>query len=191
MTAVDWSGIRERVLALNGLPHFAPRSRRGDPRFWLDPVLSQAELAEAHAQLGVELPEEYQGFLLEVGSGACGLGMGMALLPLVKEDGRWYWQWEDRGIEVSDLAVIGEVFPATSPPTAYDFDPYWTQGTLHLNDCGCALWDLLVVTGPERGYMWSDNRSDGLPLVPLRLPGRERVTFYDWFLAWLHRMEAR
>ncbi|WP_190064503.1 hypothetical protein [Streptomyces griseocarneus] len=60
---------------------------------------------------------------------------------------------------------------------------------------GCALREWLVVSGPERGRVWSDGRADGVDLAPLlddKLGDKgEPVTFTRWYLAWLEQAEQR
>ncbi|MFC5183799.1 hypothetical protein [Actinomadura harenae] len=48
------------------------------------------------------------------------------------------------------------------------------------------MW--LVVSGPERGHLWSDDRVDDVDLVdlaPMLGPDGEPVTFTAWYRAWL------
>jgi hypothetical protein len=47
-----------------------------------------------------------------------------------------------------------------------------------------------VITGPERGNVWDDYRTDHAGLEPLQIGGRERVTFIEWYLAWLDESQA-
>jgi hypothetical protein len=59
------------------------------------------------------------------------------------------------------------------------------NGAIPVCHIGCALRRWLVVTGPERGHIWCDDRADQRGLYPLRLHGADRVTFIDWYLDWL------
>jgi SMI1 / KNR4 family (SUKH-1) len=91
-TQMDWSGVRERVIAVEE----AERRARGlgpsrYPTF--APVLTPAEIAEVEAQFGVALPDEYRTFLAEVGAG--GPGPALELTSLRRIDGKWGWVWEN------------------------------------------------------------------------------------------------
>lgn len=88
----DWAGVRERVIAVEE----AERGARGhapSPYPVFDTVLTPAEIAEAEAQFGVALPEEYRSFLAEVGAG--GSGPAIDLTSLRRIDGTWGWVWEN------------------------------------------------------------------------------------------------
>lgn len=95
----EWNGVRERVLSL-GPP---PRKDRGLRRLLRRPVghsipllddpLTEDEVSSAERQFGVVFPEEYRGFLLEVGAG--GFGPGYGLDSLACHEGAWGWpEWE-------------------------------------------------------------------------------------------------
>lgn len=101
---MDWSGVRERVLAVAS----AKRTARG----WrpaevpdLYPVLTAEEVAEAEAQFGVTFPQEYRSFLLEVGAG--GVGPKILLAELRKVRGSWGWITEDDEGCVFELDASG------------------------------------------------------------------------------------
>lgn len=70
------------------------------------------------------------------------------------------------------------------------FDPRRTRGAVPICEEGCALREWLVVTGPERGNIWLDHRADGRGLTPAWLPHHRRVTFGEWYLHWLEKLEA-
>ncbi|SOB88490.1 SMI1/KNR4 family protein [Streptomyces sp. 1331.2] len=87
-----WAGVRERVVAVEAAERRAcGLGPSGRPAF--EPVLTGGEIAEAEAQFGVALPEEYRTFLTEVGVG--GPGPALRLTSLRRVDGRWGWVWDD------------------------------------------------------------------------------------------------
>lgn len=91
-TQVDWSSVRERVMAVEE----AERRARGlGPSRYpvFEPALTPAEIAEAETQFGVALPGEYRAFLAEVGAG--GPGPALHLTSLRRIDGTWGWVWDD------------------------------------------------------------------------------------------------
>ncbi len=59
------------------------------------------------------------------------------------------------------------------------------NGAIPICHLGCALRQWLVVTGPEAGNIWCDYRADRRGIYPLSAPGKERVTFYQWYRDWL------
>lgn len=90
-THVDWSAVRERVIAVEEAERRADGlGPSSDPTF--EPVLTPAEIAEAEAQFGVALPGEYRAFLAEVGAG--GPGPAVQLMSLRRVDGSWGWVWD-------------------------------------------------------------------------------------------------
>jgi hypothetical protein len=211
---IDWPQVRARVL----------KATPADPGVtWrpLAPRLTPAELGDLHRQLRVELPEDYQQFLLHVGRGGPGPGYGVH--PVELADGEWQWV-DDHDYVLNDLSTLAEPFPlrasdwrvaqdleaeypdhlAFPSHHAHDaaleewyerheatmFNPRRTHGALYLCHEGCGLGEWLVVTGPERGNIWLDHRSDGRGMTPAWLPHHRRVTFGQWYLHWLGTIEA-
>lgn len=188
--------------------------------FELEDPLSQQELSDLEAQLGVRLPGEYRSFLLEVGAGGAGPSYG--LFPVRKaEDGGW--GWVGISADMTDLTLVHEPFPGCLDEAVlaalfedepdedriengddYDslyeawelrmaetmFPPERTAGAVCVCDHGCALRSWLVVTGPERGRIWYDGRADGEDMSPLSAEG-DPVTFERWYLDWLSEAEAK
>ncbi|MFD8703749.1 SMI1/KNR4 family protein [Kitasatospora sp. NPDC059648] len=111
-SAVDWSGVRERVAALRDAPFaekvFGARFQGFGHDFLLEPPLSEAELTEAEEELGVILPPDYRAFLLEVGAGGAGPHYGV--FPLRRDEQGWHWL-EDRRVR-SHNALLGKPFPS-------------------------------------------------------------------------------
>lgn len=215
MTSIDWSGVRDRVAELADRPEDSVFGANGH-HFLLEPPLSQDELAELEEQIGVQLPEEYRSFLLEVSRGGAGPAYG--LFPLRRIDGRW--RWEGDGAELTELTRLGEPFPYTGffdpaadlpdPPEEEDYasteefdaaqdayaelhdrvayDPRHTVGTIYLCHLGCAYRHLLVVSGPERGAVWADDTAGDGGLKPLTDARGDRVGFARWYLDWLDKV---
>lgn len=204
VASVNWPEVRKRVKALTSHAHAGPdfQARLGHG-YRLHPPLTASELAEVHHQLGVELPIEYQDFLLYVGAGGAGPYYGV--FPLSKIDGRW--RWEDDGADLTDLGHLAEAFPLrtsswrtvesleadrpepmvfvradayhdaeTSFHQRYEalvWNPRLTYGAICIAHEGCGLRRWLVVSGPERGNIWIDHRIDGGALTPAWLPARK------------------
>ncbi|MFE2722232.1 SMI1/KNR4 family protein [Kitasatospora sp. NPDC059327] len=69
--------------------------------------------------------------------------------------------------------------------------PQRTVGAIVLCHLGCAARQWLVVSGPERGRIWNDDRADEVDLAPLLDTGGRPVTFARWYLDWLDAAEQQ
>jgi hypothetical protein len=180
VVTVIWGGVRER---LERLRDGYARGQAGGVfgadghQFEILPPLRGADLAEAEAQFGVELPQDYRGFLTAVSAGGAGPYYG--LFPLGR-DAAGCWGWRGDGAELTDVTALGTNFDpgdlsatlaeleATRPPVDDDayldwlhryenvlWDDKRTHGAVCLSHEGCAYRDWLVTTGPYRGQMWT------------------------------------
>ncbi|MFD1048147.1 hypothetical protein ACFQ1S_22695, partial [Kibdelosporangium lantanae] len=78
------------------------------------------------------------------------------------------------------------------------FTPARTTGAVVICHLGCGIREFLIVSGPERGRIWSDTRVDDEPahdpelhdLTPLHTEDGTPVTFARWYLDWLEQAEA-
>jgi hypothetical protein len=172
--------------------------------FALNLPLTESEVAAFETAYNVALPEEYRLFLLLVGNGGAGPYYGLFRLGEM-DDGFGFARWE-QGAFVGKLAAS---FPHSGPwndltgvpddddndEDTYErsldefedryFDSVLVNGAIPICHLGCALRQWLVVTGPEAGNVWCDDRADRGGLYPLTAPGKERVTFYQWYRDWL------
>ncbi|MGI5460850.1 SMI1/KNR4 family protein [Streptomyces sp. CA-249302] len=219
MTDQWWVGIRQRVEAAGGGPGGDKVFGAPGHKWVLEEPLTQDELAELEAQMGVRLPEEYRTFLLHVGAGGAGPAYG--LFPVRREQGRW--RWEGDGADMADLSMLSEPFPEQGPdpkllddllaqcPEEEDFDntedfdaamegwderwgdvmfaPERTAGAIVICHLGCAQREWLIVSGSHRGTIWSDNRVDDVDLAPLLDDDAMPVGFARWYTEWLEKAE--
>ncbi len=162
--------------------------------------LSEAQVCEAEAELGIVFPVGYREYLLRRSAG------GAMNRPRRTAAG-WGWQ----GDSGTNYALLTIAFPHPDSYRAYedeldarepleenypDRDAYqqaWTQwdaeyevfqerkasGAVFIQDNGCGFSTLLVVTGPHRGTIWFDGRATCDQILPLNLDGRP-VSFTDW-----------
>ncbi|MFD8568050.1 SMI1/KNR4 family protein [Streptomyces sp. NPDC059639] len=216
MTDQRWAGVRRRVEgAGSGTAADEVFGALGHKWVVEDP-LTQGELAELEAQMGVRLPEEYRAFLLEVGAGGAGPAYG--LFPVRRVQGRW--RWEGDGADLADLTRLAEPFPDQGPdpglvndvlaqrPEEEDFDdiddaieawderwetvmfaPERTAGAIVISHLGCAQREWLIISGSHRGTVWSDCRADDVDLAPLLDDDGMPVTFARWYTDWLEKAE--
>lgn len=184
-------------------------------QFRLAKPLAEAEIREAEAQWTVALPEEYRSFLLQVGAGGAGPGYGLSTLS--RGDTGWLWnavggmrhdllrlpfpsaefsarrdaehaEREPAESAYEDEAAFLEAHRAWRERDDELFDRA-TAGAINLSHEGCGYCYWLVVSGPEHGGMWLDERPGGGTLDSLGMPSGQ-VTFADWYIDWLERSEA-
>ncbi len=135
---------------------------------------------------GVKLPSGYRRLLREIGDHAPVPGRPRGGLLGLEE--ALHWRCVDEW-----LGVLGEAFSGVDDePIELEWDdatdaycdPRPLRGCLPVLDGGCDLTYLLVVTGPDRGRVWSFTAS-GSP--QLRPTGAE---FLDWYVNELARAMA-
>jgi hypothetical protein len=89
------------------------------------------------------------------------------------------------------LPDIGKPFPFTKrwvweggvlfvPPTEGEPDEV-NHGSICVGEVGCGEFWHLIVTGPERGIMWSFSGVGALPSDP-------KQDFLDWYQSWLDKI---
>ena len=160
-------------------------------RYKLEEPLAKEEVAEFERIYGTELPTEYRRFLLEVGNGGAGPHYG--LYPLA--------EFDDQPISSSILHNLKRNFAhlgkwndenLRDKPVTNEYDPvsgYYSEelmrGALPIATQGCALDYWLVVSGPSKGEIWLDRRSDGEGVEPVLDGSGQRMTFGSWYQSWL------
>ncbi|MCB5164956.1 SMI1/KNR4 family protein [Streptomyces bambusae] len=162
--------------------------------------LSEAEVGEAEAELGITFPAEYREYLLRRSAGG-------VVNRLCRTAAGWGWQ----GDSLTNYDLLAVAFPHPDSYLAYEDDldarepleedfadagahregwNQWdaeygvfqerkTSGAVFIREGGCGFSTLLVVTGPHRGTMWFDARATCDRILPLELGGRP-VSFRDW-----------
>ncbi|AWZ05932.1 MULTISPECIES: SMI1/KNR4 family protein [unclassified Streptomyces] len=155
-------------------------------RWMLGPPVAEDVVAKFEQRHGFEFPGAYRSFITTVGSGGAGPAYGLyefGSKPWVDSQG-------DLGANWADLLSVP--FPHTGPflpsdersvcaehsPGEEDFSPCWFTGSLIIAEIGCGSFYRLVVTGPGRGQVWTDDIGCGHPLSP-------GPDFHDWYMQWL------
>lgn len=181
----------------------------GSHGYSLNPALSGDEVAAFEAENGVRFPGNYRQFLIRVGNGGAGPYYGLFKLGQM-DDGFDYGPWTDY------VGALSSPFPHQGPwndltgkpdnrmpvdSDEYDlgvaafekhyFAPHQINGAIPICHLGCARRHLLVVAGPEAGYIWSDDRAEYKGLSPLSSPSHPRTTFYQWYRNWLDEALAK
>ena len=198
--------IRRDLQALRDRPRSAGVFGSESHGFAIEPPLAEEAVRHFEQTHRISLPADYRRFLIEVGNGGAGPAYGLFRLGEMDEghdQGPWH---EGDGF----VGILAEPWPHTGPwndltgrpdDSEFDEDPeseerylawdaiYYTpdrvNGAIPICHLGCAYRQWLVVTGPEAGHVWCDDRADEKGLYPLEQDGRERVTFLDWYCSWL------
>lgn len=91
--------------------------------------------------------------------------------------------------EFPHLEAWNPSFEGRTDPSEVEWD-LEVSGTIVLCHWGCALYDLLVVTGPARGSVWNDRRAEDGGLHPYRSASGDYLSFLDWYEGWLDSAHA-
>jgi SMI1 / KNR4 family (SUKH-1) len=169
-------------------------------RYRLRPPLEVLRLVEFERRHGIELPEEYRGFLLQVANGGAGPGCD-GLWPLTVE--KDYGDLLKRPFPFKDLWC-----PRCSQETLEELQARTeavelTQGSIGIGSYGCSLVIHLVVSGASRGQIWVDDFGSDNGMWPdgefcpcffdsvegyeEAQGGQRRFTFFEWYENWISR----
>jgi SMI1 / KNR4 family (SUKH-1) len=189
--------------------------------FVLDPVLSEAELLDLEAWLGVPLPDDYRSFLTEVGAGGAGPSYGV--FPIRRLTGAPGWAWHGDGADMTDPSRMAEPFPVVRTlngriealgerPDEEDFaseeefdeaQEAWQEKLDELlDDPGLTAGAICLCHHgcAMRDWLVVSGPACGTMWSDLRcddvdlapiLRDGEAVTFRDWYLDWLTDAEAQ
>ena len=192
----DIATIRQKIVQLRKMDDRQFRVFGASTHWYeLHPRLSERQLCAIERQYDITLPEEYRLFLREIGNGGAGPAYGIAPLERSIADvtpqflahtfpHRAAWNWEQEPA----LACIDR---SSAQGMKYFDDLYcqnrYVQGALPINHQGCGYYTLLVINGPERGMLWSDDRTSEMGISPLGSPNhpKERLGFLAWYEYWL------
>jgi hypothetical protein len=62
------------------------------------------------------------------------------------------------------------------------------EGSIRICNYGCGIFINLVVSGPEKGYVWTDGRADDKGIYPsIELGNTDKIKFLDWYELWLDK----
>lgn len=166
----------------------------------LNHVLPLARIRALEDRRSIQFPSDYVLFLTEMGNGGAGPFYGVN--PLGERDAdtgdgtRSWWSGDPligdltrpfphtAAWNLSESAIARAREAEEDEP---ELDAYWcgVDGAIPVAHEGCALRDWLVIAGPERGHVWHDARADFGGWRPWMAGGRTRLTFLEWYAAWL------
>ena len=150
------------------------------------PCLPAADLDAFELAHGVSLPPEYRYFLAHIGNDGAG-PPAYGLRPLGATE---TWWSDEQPMAWQHFQAIRRPFPFAQPWCREDEaepDPARLaavyDGSLYLGTDGCGIDWALIVTGPQRGYVWQFTEAGIIPCQPV-------MTFCEWFSQWLHHDAA-
>lgn len=190
---MDWNLIRDRIKKLSQREwpaEWGPDEETtiGDfygwcHRYHLQSPLVADELATFESQHRIVLPEDYRQFLNLLGNGGAGPAYGIFALG----------QGEEEPLPEAVLANLRTGFALNERwnDTALLAEPehyYGYQllaGAMPIATHGCALDYWLIVSGPRKGEIWFDKRTDGRGVEPVCEADGRHMTFGNWYTRWL------
>lgn len=173
-------------------------------RFQPNPPIAEEELAALEAEHGIQLPADYRAYLTQVGDGGAGPWQG--LLP-IREAIRQSLEGSPAGL--TETFRHGRTYPLPDAgyrwfqfrdpekrgyvpfPPDEALSPAFVAGSLLIAHGkpkgGVAQRYRLVLTGPERGRVWWDDRVRIGAMGPCETASRNlwKVGFREWMLMWL------
>ncbi len=146
------------------------------------PPAAEIEVAAFEARAGIELPEDYRRFILEVGNGGEG-PPDCGLLPLgatPENDVPGYLRQGYGDLLRRPFPFVEHWIWEAEEPVANNDARHQavSHGNLVLGHDGCGQYWSLVVSGNQRGQMWQLTDVGIQPCAP-------SVTFLKWYEYWL------
>ncbi|WP_328497890.1 SMI1/KNR4 family protein [Streptomyces sp. NBC_00414] len=165
-----------------------------------DPPLSEAEIREAEAELGIPFPGEYREWLLRhdvdsrvnrlrraaegwgwQGDSSTNYGLLTAAFPH-PDSYRGYQDELDAREPLRENHARDDAYRAAWAQWDAEYEVFQerrTSGAVFIQENGCGFSTLLVVTGPHRGTMWFDARATCDRILPMKRNGQP-VSFGSW-----------
>jgi len=161
------------------------------------PPISESGVQSFEAMHDIKLPETYRKCLIEVSNGADNIfrlgevDSGFDLATWSEEDGLIGRLSEPfpHTKEWNDLSGMPDHEYEDSNPVKYDQERelfearYWgpINGAIPIAHLGCAIRHWIVVSGPERGSIWEDDRANLQGFYPLETDEGTRMDYIQWF----------
>jgi len=177
-------------------------------RYRLNPPVSPIELEQFEATHSIILPEPYRTFVSEFSNGGAGPYYGLFPLGFFDAAGGPLERWKEGD---GFAGILSEPFPHSESwnlpevrlmrPGSLEADdeedawireldnevwrPELVNGAFPICHQGCAIRNLLVVSGPERGNVWIDDRPNDGGIHPVNSNSPTGTLFFDWYSTWL------
>jgi hypothetical protein len=163
-------------------------------KYKLNTCLSEQEIINFEQKNHIQLPFDYRNFLNNIGNGGVGpayglyklkdwnLGYEIELNDFLKTDFPHNEKWNIAFSEED------ENYTKTAEFQNWEIEYYSEKhiaGSIKVCHYGCAIYCHLVVSGPEKGNIWFDDRASNHGIYPLSSESKERYSFSEWYNEWL------
>lgn len=172
-------------------------------QYKLNSKLTQIDIEKYQKKNSITLPEEYAQFLMHIGNGGAGPCYG--LFPLEENENMvkvsevfpydvenpFYLsgKYDELYEQMDNCQTLDEEDAlGAEKDKLMDLDyENCTKGFIDLCHEGCAMYDILIVNGKNKGTVWFFDFSDDLGVVPLINPKDGKpMSFLDWYELWLN-----
>lgn len=205
--------IKDKISQLEDLDQDLEVFGADTHEYILNPTLSTKEVSQFEQEHKVTLPLDYVDFITQIGNGGVGpfyglqtlaeasineeemLVMGNSTSVLLQKAFPHNTAWNpieklgelddkiadayDKGNEELEEELYEERLELIGGEE-HDY------GRLNLCDYGCGITIFLVVTGEQKGIMWTDDRMNDGGLYPsIELENTNNLSFLDWYELWL------
>ena len=159
-------------------------------KYIFNPILTEDYISSFENEHEISLPTDYRLFLKEVGNGGAGPYYGMFKL----EDFYQSRLGDNSGINIGrNFLQTPFLYTIDNPFVNRDWDENLTDeeyvkecnkdisGTITLSHHGCGYFDMLIVSGEEKGKVWHD--------ATISHCGMKRIfdSFTEWYCHWLKK----
>jgi hypothetical protein len=171
-------------------------------KYELKSKLTKEYIEKYQIENNIILPEEYAEFLMHVGNGGAGPCYGLFSLeenennikvaevfPYDIENPFYLSGKYDEFYKQMDMCETIEEEDALNEQMDKIMDVDYencTKGFIDLCHEGCAMYDVLIVNGKDKGSVWFFDFANDLGAIPLINPkNNESMKFLDWYELWL------
>ena len=156
----------------------------------LNPTLSESHLLTFEEKHKITLPDDYRLFLKEVGNGGVGPYYGM--FPLENFYQSRFYDGSDENCIGNDFLQTPFPYSKNNPFVENEMDDDLTDevyaqefiknlnGTITLAHQGCGYFDMLIVSGEDKGKVWIDARVSDYGMNCIF------DSFTEWYFHWLN-----
>ena len=187
--------VRSGIAELAALDPSRTLFGAGSHDYRFAPVIDEATLASFEEKASVRLTDDYRDFITQIGNGGAGPSYGV--MGFRAKDPEDYTAYERLGTPWAYTEAYNpvEILDGDGDESEYGQEAYWkafnSDGALYLCHHGCASRSLLVVSGPCRGEVWSDEVANDAGYAPESNLAGARATFRTWYVEWLEKAIAQ
>ena len=139
--------IRDKLAALDRLDPARKIFASHKHQYRLNPPVGMDYIASLESLIGCQLPDQYRQFVAEFADGGAGPAYGIFPLTRLLLPGQ----------DPKALADLARPFPAPASVEEMRELGYSVPGAREISEIGCGGMYWLIVSGPERGFVWVQN----------------------------------